>query len=410
VPSRLLHRTLVLFAAVILAAPTGVLGQEPDPPSNAPFQAGPLVLAPRVRLTNVGHDSNVFNAADNPKSDLTATFSPSMEGWFRMAHGRASGRSQLDVYYFKNLTNLRAVDSENSGHIEIPINRLRPYATGSFVSTRHRQNLEIDALARRRTDTFMVGVDVKLTAKLTAGLSGTRSNLSYDANSLYLGSDLSKLLNHKTTGEGANISYAVTPYTAVNVEALQSHDNFAFTSTRNSDNLRVATGVSFSPRALINGSASVGIQKRKFLNGSTSAAATGTFVATNLTYALRGRTLFTVTARRELEYSYLFAQPDYLSSGLTLFVTQRIGDSWEVGGSVGRYRLLYANDPLSSNAQAFFGSADETVLTSGGNVGYNLGHSKVGVDVQYSERLTDNRALFRGYQRLRISSNFTYAF
>jgi len=396
---------------VILASTTAISAQDTaDPPNNAPFQAGPLVLAPRVHLTNAGHDSNVFNSAENPKSDLTATFSPSMDGWLRMAHGRASGRTQFDFYYFKALTDLRGADSDNSGHIEIPINRLRPFATGSFSSTRYRQNLEIDALARRRTDNLMVGVEVKVTAKLTAGLFETRSHLKYDANSVYLNTDLSRVLNHKSTGDGANLSYALTPLTAINLEAARGRDQFAFASERNSDNLRVAAGVTFSPRALINGSASVGIQKRKFLNGSTSAAATGTFVATDLTYTLLGRTRFTVTARRELEYSYLIAQPDYLYGGLTLLVTQRIGDSWEVGGSVGRYRLLYRNNPLLDNAHLFLGSTDETVLTSGGNIGYNLGHSRIGIDVQYSERLTDNFMPFRGYRRLRVNTNFMYAF
>jgi hypothetical protein len=403
-------KRILLLVAAIMATSTAAGAQDPEPPNNAPFQAGPLVLAPQLRLANVGHDSNVFSSAEQPKSDFTATFSPSVDGWLRMAHGRANGRSQLDFYYFKTLTDLRAVDNETSGHIEIPVNRLKPYATGAFLSTRHRQNLEIDALARRRTDLITVGLDVKLTAKLTAGLFGTRSNLKYDTDSLYLDTDLARVLNHKTSGEGANISYAVTPLTAITVEAVRARDEFAFTSQRNSDNLRVSTGVTFSPRALISGNASVGVQKRSFLNGTTSTAASGTFVSTDLTYTLLGRTRFTVMARRELEYSYLIAQPDYLSSGFTLYVVQRVRNSWEFGGRVGRYRLLYRSEPTSSNINAIFGSSDETVLTTGANIAYNLGHTKIGVDVDYRERLTDGLTVFRGYERLRVSSNFTYAF
>jgi hypothetical protein len=404
-----MKRILILVFSMVVTS-TAAGAQDPEPPNNAPFQAGPLVLAPQIRLANVGHDSNVFNSAEAPKSDFTATFTPSVDGWLRMAHGRANGHSQFDLYYFRTLTDLRAVDSENSGHIEIPVNRLKPYANGVITSTRHRQNLEIDALARRRIDVFTVGVDVKLTAKLTAGLFETRSNLKYDANSLYLDTDLSRVLNHKSSGEGANINYAVTPLTSITVEAVRNRDDFAFTSARDSDNLRVATGVTFSPRALINGNASIGVQKRNFLNGTASATASGTFVSTDLTYTLLGRTRFTVTARRELEYSYLLSQPDYLSSGLTLYVVQRVRNSWEVGGRVGRYRLLYRSDPSSANVNAIFGSADETVLTTGGNIAYSLGHTKIGVDVDYRERLTDGVTVFRGYERLRLSSNVTYAF
>jgi hypothetical protein len=127
-------------------------------------------------LTNVGHDSNVFNRNenDNPQSDVTATLSPSLDAWLRMAHARANGRTQFDGYYFRQLTDLRAIDTDTSGHIEVPVNRVLAYATGSLTNTRHRQNLEIDSLARRRNDSVTAGIDVRLTAKVTAGMGGLR--------------------------------------------------------------------------------------------------------------------------------------------------------------------------------------------------------------------------------------------
>src|SRR5262245_39749269 len=186
---------LILASVIVTATSTAVLAQaqSSDPPSNAPIQAGPLVLAPVIRLTNVGRDSNVFNMNEdqNPQSDVTATLSPSIDGWLRMAHARANGRTQFDAYYFRQLTGLRAIDNDTSGHIEVPVNRVLAYATGSFTNTGHRQTVEIDALPRQRNDALVVGADVRLTAKATAGLYTRRTSLQYEANSLYYGKDLS---------------------------------------------------------------------------------------------------------------------------------------------------------------------------------------------------------------------------
>jgi hypothetical protein len=131
-------------------------------------------------------------------------------------------------------------------------------------------------------------------------------------------------------------------------------------------------------------------------------------MAADLGYSLLGRTRFTVTARRQLEYSYV-VDTDYLTGGAAVIVTQRLGDSWDVGGSFGRDRLYRRNASLS-NTSTTLGLTDETVFVSSGNIRYNLGHTQLGVDVEYRERLADQTLANRGYQRLRVGSTFTYAF
>jgi hypothetical protein len=361
-------------------------------------------------LTNVGHDSNVFNRYrdDNPQSDVTATLSPSVDAWLRMAHARANGRTQFDAYYFRQLTDLRAIDTDSSGHIEVPVNRVLPYATGTLTNTRHRQNLEIDALARRRNDSVTAGVDIRLTAKVTAGAFERRTSLRYNANSLYFGTDLARVLNHTSIGEGVELRYALTPLTTFGVGAERSRDRFDFASERDSDNRSIGANIQFSPRALISGGASVGVQKHHVLGG-LAPDFSGSVVAADLGYSLLGRTRFAVTGRRQLEYSYI-DDTDYLRGGAALVVTQRLGDSWDVGGSLGRDRLSYRRNASLRNTSTTPGLTDETVFVSSGNIRYNLGHTQIGVDVEYRERLADQTQTFRGYQRLRVGSTLTYAF
>jgi hypothetical protein len=401
---------LISTIMIVGMATSGLRAQSSDPPNNAPLQAGPLVLAPVIRLTNVGHDSNVFNRNqdDNPQSDITATLSPSVDAWLRMAHARANGRTQFDAYYFKQLTNLRAIDTDTSGHIEVPLNRVLAYATGSLTNTRHRQNLEIDALARRRNDSVTTGIDLRLTAKVTAGVFARRSQLRYNTNSLYFGIDLARALNHTSAGGGAELRYALTPLTTIAVGAEQSRDRFDLASDRDSDNRNVVANVQFNPRALISGGASFGVQKHHVLGG-LAPDFSGSVMSADLGYSLLGRTRFTVTARRQLEYSYV-EDTDYLRGGAALIVTQRLGDSWDVGGSFGRDRLSYRRNASLSNTSTTPGLTDETVFVSSGNIRYNLGHTQIGVDVEYRERLADQTLAYRGYQRLRVGSTLTYAF
>src|SRR5688500_4928401 len=102
---------VALATVMLCGAATALQAQNSAPPSDVPVQVGPLALAPRVRLTNAGHDSNVLNqnTDDNPQGDYTATLSPSVETWLRLPHASLNGRSQFDFYWFRELTDLRAV-------------------------------------------------------------------------------------------------------------------------------------------------------------------------------------------------------------------------------------------------------------------------------------------------------------
>jgi hypothetical protein len=399
--------TVVVVVACI-AVSTSVRAQTIEPPNSAPVQAGPLLLAPVVRLTNVGYDSNVFNqdTSSNPQGDVTATFSPSVDGWLRLAHGRASGRTQFDVYYFKQLTDLRAVDTDSSGRVEVPLNRFRPFVTGGFLNTRHRQNLEIDAIARRRTSLVTVGTDVRLTSKMTASVFSSRTRLDYDTNSIYLGTDLSDVLNFTGRGEGASLRYALTPLTTIGVTADRARHRFDSAPERNSESLSITPMVEFNPRALISGSASFGFRQRKFRSG-TAPDFNGSVASADLTYTLLGRTRFTVIGRRQLEYSYVVGRADYVESTLALVVNERFGDSWDVGGSLSRSLLSYG-DVTSLTDSTVITFPDETIIGWSVDAGYRLSRTRIGLRIDQRQR--DASAQLRAYDRFRIGSTLTYEF
>jgi hypothetical protein len=109
----------------------------------------------------------------NHLDDVMATLSPAVEGWFRTPRMRLTGRSQLDMFYYRELTSLRAVDSNHSGRLDVTVNRLTPWVTGNVAVTRHSQNFEIDAIVKQRNDGFRVGTDVRLTGDQKASFGGS---------------------------------------------------------------------------------------------------------------------------------------------------------------------------------------------------------------------------------------------
>jgi Putative beta-barrel porin 2 len=401
---------LAAVAMVVVGSPVRAQQPGPDPPYDARLRAGPLTVAPVIRLWNAGHDTNVFNRdrGQDPIGDTTLTASPSVQVWLRSRLFRVTGYAQADLYYYKDLPDLRAPDTASGVRVDVRLNRLLPYVNASFSNMRHQENLEIDALARRRNDTVTAGVDLRLGAKFSAGPYVLWSRLKYDQNSLFLNSDLARVLNYNTTGEGVGARYAATPFTTFGAQVERQRDRFTSSGDRDSDNVLVIPFVEFNPRALVSGRASFGFQTRKFLTpGSQDSTATVALV--DLSYTLRTRTRFTVAASRQLEYSYFIGRMDYVEGAVTLTVTRRLGDSWDVGGSLGPARLSYleSNTPATAGTPPF---PDESILTSDADLGYTIGRTRAGFHFEYRSRQTDVPLLARGYERFRFGATLTYRF
>ena len=73
-----LHKLIAATAiCVVVAVPSAARAQDaPAPEEAARFRFGPLRFTPVVNVERVGVDTNVFNEADDPKSDFTAVFGP----------------------------------------------------------------------------------------------------------------------------------------------------------------------------------------------------------------------------------------------------------------------------------------------------------------------------------------------
>jgi hypothetical protein len=376
-------------------------------PDDARFRFGPVALAPSFAITNLGRDSNIFNESDeaNPQGDMTAVISPAVEGWLQTPRFRLSGRGRLDYNYYRELTPFRALDMSYFGRGEVPLNRLVPFVEASWVKS-HQQNFEIDSLDERRVGSLSGGTAIRLTSKTFVDVYVNRAHEEYD-DAFYRGVDLAETLTYDTNLGGTAVRYEITPLTTFSVSAEWSRDSFVDSPERDSETFILMPSVEFKPLALVSGHARVGFRHTNFYS-AVQPDFDSTVVYVDLQYVWRSRTQFSFGIQRDLEYSYLETQYDYVLIGMNFGVTQRLGTNWDVRGNVGRYNLDYRRPPFAAPTTAVYPS--ETVLSLGGDVGYHLGRkSRIGLAVNHSSRTSD-MPLGRGYDRLRIGSSFTYGF
>src|SRR5687768_13743055 len=146
--SNVLIRLKELIAMVCLLAcamPVTAFAQsavDEAPPST--FIFGPLGLTPRIALRNVGVDTNPLNEPGEPARDFTATLVPGVDSTLRIGRGRLTGKTSLEYVHFNQTRSQRSANVNQEARAELLLNRITPYAVGTYLRTRQRPTPEID--------------------------------------------------------------------------------------------------------------------------------------------------------------------------------------------------------------------------------------------------------------------------
>jgi hypothetical protein len=393
---------LLLWPALVLAQSEVTTATAFDP-ARARIHLGPLALDPRLAIRNIGVDTNVFNDADTPVRDFTATFGPALDSAIRIGRLSWLGTSSLAWNYYRDSENQRSFDAGQSGRLELALGHLVPYAVGSLERTRQRPNVEIDARVRRRTAAVGAGVEVLLGAKTTIGLEYAEREFDFGDAGLE-GTDLARTLDRREATTRLLGRYALTPLTTLVMQAAVREDRFRLSPDRNTDSQLLLPGVEFKPLALIAGRAAVGVRRFQPRSGNLPGF-TGVVSDVELSYLMRDLTRWTVGVARDVDYSFQELQPYYVSTGTTLSVVQALGAGWDVVGRFQHTMLDY---------RALVGVTDGTdrrdrVTVYGGGAGRRFGTTvRIGIDVDQARRTSN--AVARSYDGLRVGGSFTYGF
>ena len=376
-----------------------------DPAEDAKVHLGPLALTPRFALRNLGIDSNVFNTAELPTKDFTATFGPGVDTWLRIGRARVSTQTLVEWTYFQKASGQRALNTTQLVRLELDLATLIPYVKGGVISTRQRPNLEIDERVRQQRTTAGAGSRIRLGGRSRLDVDLLREQIDFGDGSAG-DAGLTLALNREVTEGGVAFQVDLTPLTTFVLRTGVSYDQFEFARHRDSSSVTVLPGLEMKPSALVSGKAFVGMRR---FNAKSDLVPdfTGVVASVDVGYVARESTRFGVKVDRNLEYSFQVDRPYYVATTANVDVKQALGYAWDVVGRMGRGRLSYRG--LAGAAGAAADGQREVITTYGLGFGRRLGEAvRVGIDIDHGRRQSDSA--FRGYEGFRVGGSFTYGY
>ena len=368
---------------------------------------GPLWLNPRVVLSNLGVDTNVFDVPDSrgPQKDFTATVTPTTDIWMRIGPSWLQVNVREDVVWYQKLESERSANNAYDVTWRATMGRLLVTLNPKYVATRERPGYEIDARAQRKEYGGTAKVELRALSKTFIGVNVATQHVNFDDTATFLGTNLHDDLNRTTTTYGGSVRHQLTPLTAVTVDAAQTQDRFEFNPLRDSNSTAVRVGLGFDPFALIKGSATFGV--RDFAPLSPGLPSYRGFVGTaDLSYTLLGATRFAVQWKRDISFSFDNDQPYYLENGFNGSITQQVFGPFDAMVRGGVAHLDYRD--RAGAAVAVVDRSDE-VRSYGVGVGYHFAEDlRLGFNVDKQQRISP--VADREYSGLRYGTSLTVGF
>ncbi|HXH06607.1 MAG TPA: outer membrane beta-barrel protein [Vicinamibacterales bacterium] len=397
-------------AGLLLAIASPVLAQpEEDPRATARLRLGPFYVTPTLTIGNVGVDTNVFNQAGEGKQDFTAAVRPGAEAWLlfaRRAALRTSG--SLGLVYFHTYASERSVDPDLSMRPEIYLHRVTLFAEGRLYATRERPNFEIDARSRRTGRGALVGADVRVFRRLVVRLTAAEQQTRFDADAVFFGTHLRDVLDRNERSAALALRYRWSPLTTFVASGEAETHRFLHSPERNADSARFVGGVELRPRALVSGTAFLGV--RRFIGLSDLLPDfQGVVASVGVGCTLLGATRVGFSADRDVSYSFERQQPYFVREGYGLTVRQALGRRFDI--LVGLQRATYTYRDLVASGLVRPRRPRVDVIR---NLDLSLGFRpradvRVGIGGAYWERVSET-ALFRNYNGLRLGLSASYGF
>ena len=334
------------IVAIAIAIPAVTSAQVPagcpieDPRAEARGHLGPFYVTPSVFLKDVGVDGNVFNEADEQKSDFTLTVAPKLDVWEPMAR-RALIKTTMapELAWFAKYASERSFNPHLDMRGELYLNRITLFGERAYLNTRQRPNYEIDVRSRYVENTMTARRD--RCARTESDGRGCRAS---ERHPLRRRPEVRRhqpaAHSHRET-RGAQITgrHRVTPLTTLALRYGMAEDRFEFSPVRDSNSYRVMPGVEFAPQALLKGTAYVGYRCSHHWRGRCCLSSAGSWRSSVSPDTLLGRTNFAVTYRRDLTYSYSELQPFFIDNSLGASVRHALGSRFDVlvAGDLHRY-------------------------------------------------------------------------
>jgi hypothetical protein len=394
------RRSVLLLTACLTLAPRLASAQTPDePPPPGTAVLGPVRLTPSVVLRDMGVDNNVFNEAEDPKSDFTFTVAPRIDVGLRARRLRLTLAAVTDFVYFKKYESERSTNATAETRLEVDLGRLRPYVSARGVDTRSRLNAEVDARARHHDVTYGTGVSFAVASRTRLLFNAATTGIQYDEGTEFRGEDLKSSFDRRQNTLDGGFSMDLTPITRFSVLVAREELRFDLSPDRDSNTWRLTPGLSFSPTGLVTGSATLGYRHFHPLSPSLPDYS-GLVSAVSIGATVYTRHQFQGVFNRDVQYSYDEATDYYLDTTFGLTWTMLVVGPIDVRGTGSRSVMDYRNvsEPTGRDVMNSYG----------GGIGYRFGpRARVGFNVDWSRRDSDS-SVGRRYRNHRYFVGLTW--
>ena len=390
-----------LLAAMMLVS-SGPVAAQASPPRH---RIGPVQLVPSITLRDIGVDTNVFNG-ENPVKDFAMTTMPELSASVGSPRRSLSAHAQVALVYYARQASERSFNRAFDVSAQMTFRRLTPFAEARYLNTRERISNEIDARARRTEGTASGGLGIAVTPKVGLTLRGTAVRMGFNADERFDNHWLADELNRNTNSVSGEARYALTPLTSVMVSAEQMATLFTRTSLRDTNSTQIQGGMSFHPRALINGSFRIGMQR---FRPTHVAVPDFDGLIGNATLSYRVGELTTIGGgfNRVVAFSYLPTEPYYLLQNLGVSVRRQVVRRWDVTLAVDRSWHRYRRSIIGAIREP--DGRRERLWNSSLTTNYDLGRSaRFTVGITYQQR--ESEQLLRTYQGVRFGTSIVYGF
>jgi hypothetical protein len=384
------------------AAAQGLLdnGLPKEEPTEVSYHLGPFAISPKFALTELGVDTNVFDESVNPKRDYVIGLAPSLRAFGRFGLTQVVVDSSTDITWYSKYKSERALGRALKGRADLLVSRIRASLGGGIVQTRQRPGLEIERRARRSEKEVWTGVGFEVSPLMTVYSSVHRSELEFQDNELFRGTDLAAALNRRTDSVEAGLSMRATPFTTLVVSGRNTADRFVTETRRNSDSQSARAELTFSRDAMIQGRAALGYRQFRPVDPSISRFR-GLVSSAGLSFTGFWGGHMDFDASRDVNYSYDVSDGFYLGTTAITSYTQRLLGAFDVSGRYGIGLMDYGN-------RVGFESRRDKTATYAGGLGFNRTNGgRFGVTYEYEVRdsatLADRRYITR-----RVYGSYTH--
>jgi lysophospholipase L1-like esterase len=231
------------------------------PASSRPgrFRLGPFYLTPRLRLGNVGVDTNVLYTPTDRRADVIASGGPGLEIVLPLGERvRFSVDGGTNYLYFVRTSSQRRLVSEAKAELKAKGVRTEITARAAYIETYGRPTLEVDRRVAQTDDRADLEIRRHLLGRFRLVLDGAAGRTRLDEDVTFLGTDLRRSLSRETVGGGASLEYALTPRTRFKLRAHGDSNHFLFDAERDGDLGLAAFGIETDATTLVSGYAEVG--------------------------------------------------------------------------------------------------------------------------------------------------------